>query len=161
MKAICLFSVRQHTKNNQQVMMPLFYLMTMPIYSICSNAQKDKTHRRQCKMSLLTCKGTLRQVFICLRLRTPQPPRYTLFTCKQYGNCAQQAAQCSKWSQLHDDLPGGTVLSSPPLYNNYTLWEQNDLTRTSIELRCYLFPKQLQALLKNITKVLERCQILE
>jgi hypothetical protein len=31
-----------------------------------SDALKDKTHRRQCKMSLskkLTCKGTLRQVF--------------------------------------------------------------------------------------------------
>jgi hypothetical protein len=36
--------------------------------------QKDKTHRRQCKMSSskkTTCKGTLQQVFICLSPRTP------------------------------------------------------------------------------------------
>jgi len=33
----------------------------------------------------LTCKGTLRQVFICLRPRTPYPsPPYTLSTCIQY-----------------------------------------------------------------------------
>ncbi len=29
----------------------------------------------------LTCKGTLRQVFICLRPRTPPQPPYTLYTC--------------------------------------------------------------------------------
>jgi hypothetical protein len=32
-----------------------------------------------------TCKGTLRQVFICLRPRNPLPPLSgTLYTCKQY-----------------------------------------------------------------------------
>jgi hypothetical protein len=44
---------------------------------------EDKTHRRQCKMSSskkLTCKGALRQMFICLRPRTP----YTLYTCIHY-----------------------------------------------------------------------------
>ncbi len=29
----------------------------------------------------LTCKETLRQVFICLRPRTPYPPPYTLYIC--------------------------------------------------------------------------------
>ncbi len=32
----------------------------------------------------LTCKGTLRQVFICLRPRTLYHPPYTLYTCIQY-----------------------------------------------------------------------------
>jgi hypothetical protein len=33
----------------------------------------------------LTCKGTLRQVFICLRPSTPYPLLpYTLYTCIQY-----------------------------------------------------------------------------
>jgi hypothetical protein len=32
----------------------------------------------------LTCKGTLQQVFICLRLRTPYSLPYTLYTCIQY-----------------------------------------------------------------------------
>jgi hypothetical protein len=44
------------------------------------SAWKDKTHRRQCKMSSskeLTCKVTLRQVFICLRPRTPGHPPLT------------------------------------------------------------------------------------
>jgi hypothetical protein len=39
--------------------------------------QKDKTHRRQCKMSSskkLTCKGTFWQVFICLRPCMPYTP---------------------------------------------------------------------------------------
>ncbi len=39
--------------------------------------QKNKPHRRQCKMSSskkFTCKGTLRQVIIFLRSRTPVPP---------------------------------------------------------------------------------------
>ncbi len=38
--------------------------------------ERDKTQRRQCKMwssKKITCKGTLRQVFICLRPRTPHP----------------------------------------------------------------------------------------
>ncbi len=54
---------------------------------------EDYTPRRkQCKMSSsskkLACKGTLRQVFICLRSRTPSstpPPPYTLYLCKQYS----------------------------------------------------------------------------
>jgi hypothetical protein len=61
----------------------------------------------------MTCKGTLRQVFICLRPITPPPPPYTLFTCKQYlftqgrgaelnqregdwGNRGEYSAQCFK-----------------------------------------------------------------
>jgi hypothetical protein len=32
----------------------------------------------------VTCKGTLRQVFISLRPRTPYPP-HTLYTCLQYS----------------------------------------------------------------------------
>ncbi len=32
----------------------------------------------------LTCKGTLRQVLICLRPRTQYPLPYTLYTCIQY-----------------------------------------------------------------------------
>ncbi len=32
----------------------------------------------------LTCKGTLRKVFISLRPRTPYPLSYTLYTCIQY-----------------------------------------------------------------------------
>ncbi len=52
------------------------------------------------------------------------------------------------------------MLSSPPLVTTF-LWKQNDYTRTSVELRSYLFPWQLQVTLQNITKVLERCQILE
>ncbi len=32
----------------------------------------------------LTCKGTLRQVFICLRPKTQHPPPYTLYTCTPY-----------------------------------------------------------------------------
>ncbi len=43
---------------------------------------------KQFKMSsseIFTCKGTLRQVFICLRPRTPYPPSaYTMFTYIQY-----------------------------------------------------------------------------
>jgi hypothetical protein len=42
---------------------------------VCS--LKHKTHRRQCKMSSfkqMSCKGTLRQAFICLRPRTAIPP---------------------------------------------------------------------------------------
>jgi hypothetical protein len=48
---------------------------------------KDKTHRRQCKCChqiKLNWEGTLRQVFICLRPRTPPNPPYTLYTCVQY-----------------------------------------------------------------------------
>jgi hypothetical protein len=43
--------------------------------------------RMQCQMSLsnkFTCKGTLQQVYICLRPRTPYPPSYTLYKCIQY-----------------------------------------------------------------------------
>jgi len=29
----------------------------------------------------MDCKGTLRQVFICLRPKTPYPPSYTLYMC--------------------------------------------------------------------------------
>jgi hypothetical protein len=50
--------------------------------------QKNKTHRRQGKTSSskkLTCKETLRQVFICLKSRTPYPSPYTLYTCIQYS----------------------------------------------------------------------------
>jgi hypothetical protein len=36
-----------------------------------------------CHLKKLT-KGTLRQVFICLRPGTPYPPPYTLYTCIQY-----------------------------------------------------------------------------
>ena len=45
-------------------------------YSQTFGPQKDKAHRRQCKCChlKLTCKGTWRQVFICLRIRTPYPP---------------------------------------------------------------------------------------
>jgi hypothetical protein len=32
----------------------------------------------------LTCKGTLRPMFICLRPGTPFHPTYTLYTCIQY-----------------------------------------------------------------------------
>jgi hypothetical protein len=35
-------------------------------------------------LTKLTCKRTLRQVFICLGLRTPDPPLCTLYTCIQY-----------------------------------------------------------------------------
>jgi hypothetical protein len=38
-----------------------------------------------CHLKKLT-KGTLRQVFICLRPRTPYPPPYTLYICIQYTN---------------------------------------------------------------------------
>ncbi len=41
---------------------------------------KDKTHRMPCKMSSSkksTCKGTLRQVFICLWAHNPIPPTGT------------------------------------------------------------------------------------
>jgi hypothetical protein len=53
--------------------------------------QKDKTHRRQCKLSsskTFTCKGTFRQVFICLRPCTPYPPpptTHTLYKCIVYS----------------------------------------------------------------------------
>jgi hypothetical protein len=45
-----------------------------------SPKEKYKNYRRQCRhLKKLTCKGTLLQVFICLRLRTPYalPPPYT------------------------------------------------------------------------------------
>jgi hypothetical protein len=48
---------------------------------------KDKTHRRQCIMSSykkLTFKGSLRQVFICLRPRTPYPPLHTVYVYTVY-----------------------------------------------------------------------------
>jgi hypothetical protein len=35
-------------------------------------------------IKILTCNGTLRQVFYCLRPRTLPPPPYTLYTRKQY-----------------------------------------------------------------------------
>ncbi len=44
--------------------------------------QKDKTHRRQCKMSSykkLTYKETLRLVFICLRPGAPSPPPHSVY----------------------------------------------------------------------------------
>jgi hypothetical protein len=53
-----------------------------------SEPQEDKTHYiKQLKISSskkMTCKGTLRQVFFCLRPRTPHPPPYSLNTCIQY-----------------------------------------------------------------------------
>ncbi len=47
----------------------------------------DKTHRKQCKMSSskkMTCKGTLRQVFICLFPRTSYPPPPPIHTVCVY-----------------------------------------------------------------------------
>ncbi len=39
-----------------------------------------------CHLKKLTCKGTLGQVFICRRPKTPYPPPpYTLYTCIQYN----------------------------------------------------------------------------
>ncbi len=49
--------------------------------------RKDKTQRKQCKISSskkLTCKGTLRQVFICLRPRTPYPPLHNVYLYTVY-----------------------------------------------------------------------------
>ncbi len=49
-------------------------------------SQKYKTHRRQFKLSSskkMKCKETLRQLFICLRPRTPYPPPLT--HCKGGG----------------------------------------------------------------------------
>ncbi len=49
--------------------------------------KKDKTHRRQCKMpstKKLTCKGTLRQVFIYLRPKSHTTLPFTLNTWIQY-----------------------------------------------------------------------------
>jgi hypothetical protein len=36
-------------------------------------------------LKIFACKGTLRQVFICLRPKTHTPPPYTLNTCMQYS----------------------------------------------------------------------------
>ncbi len=52
----------------------------LPSRYLSGHPWKDKTHGRQCKMSSskkITYKGTLRQVFICLRPRTPYPPPRT------------------------------------------------------------------------------------
>jgi hypothetical protein len=48
-----------------------------------------KDSKAKCRhLKKLTCKGTLRQVFICLRppplLRHHTPPPYTLYTCILY-----------------------------------------------------------------------------
>ncbi len=52
------------------------FMETIP-YARAQYAQKNKIHRRQCKVSStkkITCKLTLRQVLISLRPRTPYPP---------------------------------------------------------------------------------------
>ncbi len=48
-----------------------------------------------CHLKILTCKGTLRQVFIWLRPRTPYPPppAYTLFTYILYTNSHREGGE--------------------------------------------------------------------
>ncbi len=48
--------------------------------------RRNTTHRMQCKgchLKKLTCKGTLRQVFICLRPEPHTRPPYTMYMCIQ------------------------------------------------------------------------------
>jgi hypothetical protein len=57
---------------------PVFLSRVSSVEQKRSDASTHRnTNRKQCKMSSskkLTCRGTFRQVFICLRPRTPYPP---------------------------------------------------------------------------------------
>jgi hypothetical protein len=63
----------------------------------------------------LTCKGTLRQVFICLRPRTPYtaytpiPLPYTMYTCKQYSTyfLHREGGRRGDWTR--EKVRGATV----------------------------------------------------
>jgi hypothetical protein len=55
-------------------------------------------------LNKLTCKGTLRQVFICLRPRTPYPPLYTLYTV-QYTYSHREGGE----SLTREKVRGATV----------------------------------------------------
>ncbi len=68
----------QYASINHSVNVTAYALWRRKIRLIEGNAKR-------CHLTKLTCNGTLRQMFICLRPRTPYPiPPYTLYVCIQY-----------------------------------------------------------------------------
>ncbi len=68
----------------------------------CNLRKKHKTHRRQCKMSSskkLTCKGTLRQVFICVRPRTPYPSPHSHYSILYFFTTGKRGRKGGNWTR--------------------------------------------------------------
>ncbi len=107
-----LFFYERHSLPKKYINHSIIYVCVTPCYSkdqnqlystFCrwrllpkptkSNFCIDRVYRRKIRLiegnakcrylKKFTCKGTLRQVFICLRPRTPYPP-YTQYTCILY-----------------------------------------------------------------------------
>ncbi len=72
--------------------MKLAYMYHRPYCKICNNHGKIILIKGNAKCRLIkkmTCKGTLRQVFICLWTRTYTPHLHTVFGCNGGGGTVE------------------------------------------------------------------------
>ncbi len=101
-----------------------------------------ESNAKSCHLKKLTCKGTLGQVFICRRPRTPYPPPppYTLYTCIQYtysymeggkgrelyhreGEMGNSSQSCVKNTNMtSQSLNSDKHLPQSPLKGNFFRW---------------------------------------